>query len=893
MAAKFTVAAQSYRPPKRPEDPGKAGQRIRLAANHFAVDRLPKEDIHHYDVVISPTELPKRVRIAVVTAVLQSGDGRLGGQKPVYDGTANMYCARPLPFDSEHATFEVQWAEPERPDTRKTYQVTLKRVSRISTDLLTSFAQQAHCRKPEHRKDRRQQALLAAENLQPAIQALDVILRYGPASRYVSVGRSLFSPGDSTQIAGDIGGGMAAWRGFYLSARPSMWGVQLNVDVAHTAFYKGQAVIDFLNEARKGRGIEYPIERGQWRDEHWSKVKPDLNGLKVEVSHSGARRTHRVIDISVEPATGIVVTSQDSAGEEVKTSVADYFKNRYKIQLKYPALPCVQVGTRERRTFFPMELCTIASGQRVDKKLLERSAAKMITATEQSPPKRRVAIMQKVREAKLNQSEVLSDFGIHIKEDMVEVTGRTIDAPGMRHCKTGPPLPLKNGAWNAHGKKLYDPKNLDAWALINCYQEVNVKTLEKFFEQLGSCAAQDGITLNPRPECWKSGPAGPKMYQQVVDWYNVSIARNHPIELFFFILPPMSSSVYSDIKRLCDTDLGVPSQCFQGEKLRKATSDMLCHSVLLKINAKLGGVNFVVDERRRHPFLRDSARNIVLGADVTHPAAGDSSSPSIAAVVGSHGNSAMKYIARVRAQNHRQEVIADLKDMVQSLLQQYAQAAGRLARSIVFYRDGVSEGQFQTCLTEELCAIQQACLSIDKYYKPGITFITVQKRHHTRFFYQHPRERGGNIPPGTVVDQGVVHPTDHDFFLCSHFGLKGTSRPAHYYVLWDDNRFSQDSLQQLTYELCHTYVRCTRSVSIPAPVYYAHLVAFRARHHIAGNAGDDGDDGSGRRGRSGKSGAARPASPHAKDTPDSRHQARGLQEAISVQEALLSSMYFV
>lgn len=62
--------------------------------------------------------------------------------------------------------------------------------------------------------------------------------------------------------------------------------------------------------------------------------------------------------------------------------------------------------------------------------------------------------------------------------------------------------------------------------------------------------------------------------------------------------------------------------------------------------------------------------------------------------------------------------------------------------------------------------------------------------------------------------------------------MQGTSRPSHYHVLWDDNQFSADELQCLTYQLCHTYVRCTRSVSIPAPAYYAHLVAFRARYHL-------------------------------------------------------------
>lgn len=68
------------------------------------------------------------------------------------------------------------------------------------------------------------------------------------------------------------------------------------------------------------------------------------------------------------------------------------------------------------------------------------------------------------------------------------------------------------------------------------------------------------------------------------------------------------------------------------------------------------------------------------------------------------------------------------------------------------------------------------------------------------------------------------------FYCCVHF--QGTSRPSHYYVLWDDNRFTADELQILTYQLCHTYVRCTRSVSIPAPAYYARLVAFRARYHL-------------------------------------------------------------
>ena len=74
-----------------------------------------------------------------------------------------------------------------------------------------------------------------------------------------------------------------------------------------------------------------------------------------------------------------------------------------------------------------------------------------------------------------------------------------------------------------------------------------------------------------------------------------------------------------------------------------------------------------------------------------------------------------------------------------------------------------------------------------------------------------------------------------------NFWFKGTSRPSHYHVLWDDNNFQADELQLLTYQLCHTYVRCTRSVSIPAPAYYAHLVAFRARYHLVDKDHDSGE----------------------------------------------------
>lgn len=105
--------------------------------------------------------------------------------------------------------------------------------------------------------------------------------------------------------------------------------------------------------------------------------------------------------------------------------------------------------------------------------------------------------------------------------------------------------------------------------------------------------------------------------------------------------------------------------------------------------------------------------------------------------------------------------------------------------------------------------------------------------------------RAKNVPPGLVIDTDVVSKTHFDYYLSSHEGIQGTSRPTHYFVLWDDNNLSADSIQQLTFSLTHIYARCTRSISFPAPVAYAHLVAYRAQRHIIGyKQSDDSDSGS-------------------------------------------------
>lgn len=48
-------------------------------------------------------------------------------------------------------------------------------------------------------------------------------------------------------------------------------------------------------------------------------------------------------------------------------------------------------------------------------------------------------------------------------------------------------------------------------------------------------------------------------------------------------------------------------------------------------------------------------------------------------------------------------------------------------------------------LAHELRAVREACMKLEVGYQPGITFIVVQKRHHTRLFCADKKDQVGHI----------------------------------------------------------------------------------------------------------------------------------------------------
>lgn len=197
------------------------------------------------------------------------------------------------------------------------------------------------------------------------------------------------------------------------------------------------------------------------------------------------------------------------------------------------------------------------------------------------------------------------------------------------------------------------------------------------------------------------------------------------------------------------------------------------------------------------------AQTILFGIDVTHPSPGSSaSSPSIAGVVASVDADFAQYPASIRTQEGRKEMVTELEEMIMERLKLWQKRNRRLPNKVIVYRDGVSEGQYRIVMEQEYPAFVRA---FDKLYgaapkHPKISIIVVGKRHHTRFYPTKEQDsdgRTGNPKPGTVVDRGITGEKLFDFFLLAHQGLQGTSKPAHYVVIKDGNKFGADQLQNL------------------------------------------------------------------------------------------------
>mmetsp|Transcript_43077 Transcript_43077/g.108814 ORF Transcript_43077/g.108814 Transcript_43077/m.108814 type:complete len:757 (+) Transcript_43077:112-2382(+) len=512
--------------------------------------------------------------------------------------------------------------------------------------------------------------------------------------------------------------------------------------------------------------------------------------IGLRVTNLFNKHSRRVMGCTKQGALALSFEGNDG----VMTNVCDFFEKTYSVKMRHPCAPCVTLKAKNRCVFWPIEACMVAPGQRVLHET-ERDREKIIAKTSRKPH-------DMLREAQtmagiLNSTVPLTSLNpITTKAFVMEPP--TLEYSNRRQISNRP-------SWNMRDLHLLNPQPLVNWIVLY-HRNVQMGYVRKFIEDLRRTAHNLGMASDD------------PMSVSLLD-FDVMQTHTTPIRLALALLPDKNNDKYLATKEFYDMR-GISSQV---SVFQKRLSLSYLANLLLKINNKLAGVNTTV------PAINEKFPNtLFMGMDVWHAPPGQIIN-SIAAMVGFYGPDLASFCWDLLSVDPRKEQVDEkVSILVESCLRQVAKNAPNITH-VIFYRDGVALEMQEKVRTAEIPALRSAFKKV-LGREVQLIYMVVNKRQPVRFFKVE-GQRIENPSAGTLVCSGITLRNADDFFLVSHRPLQGTSKPRYYTIITNDACVNNTILYQLTYDLCYLLTRATCAVSMPAPVYYAHLAAYRARKY--------------------------------------------------------------
>ncbi|KAK8679041.1 hypothetical protein V6N13_144513 [Hibiscus sabdariffa] len=588
---------------------GSKGQKIVVLTNHFNVN-VGSTDGHffHYSVSLfyedgRPVDA-KGVGRKVIDKVQETYGSELAGKNFAYDGEKSLFTIGSLPNNKHEFTVVLEDVSSNRNN------------GNASPDGNGSpnERERKRLKRPYHSKTFKVEISFAAkipmkaiqsalrgqesENSQEALRVLDIILRQHAAKQGCLLVRQSFFHDNQNNFT-DIGGGVLGCRGFHSSFRATQGGISLNIDVSTTMIIRPGPVVDFL------------------------------------LANQNARNPHSL----------------------------DWSKLEYSGDF-----PCINVGKPKRPTYIPIELCSLVSLQRYTKALTTLQRASLVEKSRQKPQERMNVLSNLLRTSNYGAEPLLRSCGVSINSNFTQVEGRVLQSPKLR-VGNGEDFIPRNGRWNFNNRKLVEPTRIERWAVANFSARCDPNNI---VQSLIRCGGMKGIV--------RQHPLFHSALKQIAHPFDVftemgqnrrlpPVARVEKMfemiqsklpgapQFLLCLLPDRKNSdLYGPWKRKNLSEFGIVTQCMAPVKV----NDQYLTNLLLKINAKLGGLNSMLTIERSIPMI-SNVPTIIMGMDVSHGSPGQSDVPSIAAVVSSRQWPLIsRYRAAVRTQSPKLEMIDSL-----------------------------------------------------------------------------------------------------------------------------------------------------------------------------------------------------------------------------------------
>ncbi|KAL3494045.1 ribonuclease H-like domain-containing protein [Aspergillus germanicus] len=892
LATALVKKEKSISHPERPGY-GTRGKSVQLFANYFELKSTGK-GLYRYHVDVkggsSGKALNVKKRKQVFRLLLQEHFPQLR-KSIVTDYKSSLIShVKVLDQDNVEVTFDVRYRgdyEDEYPENPEVFRVSCQYTGQVNPARLLNYLTSSD-------------ASAMFESKEHIVQALNIAIGHQPksADAIASIGANKhYAIHDGLAEKFNLGSGLEALRGYFVSARAATARILVNVQVKYVACYQDGPLNQVIGEfQRTGPSNVYNlkkflsklrvrvthIERKGKKGQVIPRIKTisDLatphDGSSLckppKVPKMGAGPTEVQFFLDTPGQSSQQTASAGPKGKKGKKpvkagpessgsyiTVAEFFKRNYNITVN-PNMPVVNVGTKAQPSYLPVEVCRVEPGQPAKGKLTPNQTREMLKFAVRTPAQNALSIVNRGTETLgigQHPNPTLVDFGIQTSPNLVTVPGRVLPPPNVfykdnrSNQKQIAPI---GGSWNMKSVRFSTSSKLANWTWLL----IATPGDRQHFggpEDLNDCLKQFTAKLNEVGVLAQLPKPGTRVvlnrntYEADINAAIAGLMRQHQPSLILTILPFNDAGIYNCVKLACDVRHGVRNINVLAERFKERKEQYFAN-VGLKFNLKLGGINQIV--KPSELGIIGEGKTMLLGIDVTHPSPGSvDGAPSVAGMVASIDSSLGQWPAEIRIQESRKEIVDDLDSMLKAHLRRWAAShKNTYPENIIVYRDGVSEGQYDLVTEKELPLLKSAAREIypasdTKKGLPKFSIIIVGKRHHTRFYptKQEDADRSNNPLNGTIVDRGITEARNWDFFLQAHTALKGTARPAHYYTVWDEiftklkpsapHQNTADMLEAMTHHMCYLFGRATKAVSICPPAYYADLVCTRARCYLS------------------------------------------------------------
>jgi eukaryotic translation initiation factor 2C len=680
----------------------------------------------------------------------------------------------------------------------------------------------------------------------------------------------------------NLTGAYEALRGYTASLKSTVAGLCLVSDMNVSSFLSAGELTHVMALAAGFRSIEsfYQECRRGLNSKTVSMINDVLKGAKIKVTYNNQWRKFKKL--------GPPANSRDSVfevyeNEKVpkKVTVAEYFSEKSrgddelgkafrkfmeKNELRYPSLPTVDIGSQKRPVLIPAEMIVVPGGQIRSKKLSAEITASIIKYAAVKPAERFHFLSSDIGGGGnfvniLKNDPTASAYGMHgLETEPMKCSARLLPPPNIQYANCVE-TPGFAGTWNLEGKKFVQPPvsemgdNKFKYGILGVGRPPHKweDSVDSFMGSLVGDARTLGVQLiagGPHLAC---GDA-PHNIGEAIGKMKEGGAHIVFVVLFF--------DVYRIVKLQGDS-LGMITQCLKWKNVMKPPRGY-CSNVMLKVNAKLGGLNHVLTDRRDNKAPMASWGTspsgaaseppssiswlfekpcMIMGVNVSlsDPIKKDASLTTV--IVASMDRACAKYVAHV--QSSKSADTNQLSRAAEAVTTGFKNRNGTVPETVIIYRDGVSDGEFSKVVDVELEQIKDGLVAAGCVPDVKITVIICQKGHHTRLVYEEPdaSASGGsstfvNPAPGLVVDASdhestIVSARYNEFYLNSHAAIQGTAKPCRYSLIYDSVGLKMSEIELLSYWTCYLYARCNKSVSYATPAYYAHLAARRAKDYTS------------------------------------------------------------